>query len=108
MTTATLTAEDIVAAYEKTGLKPIKGVTYDPVEKRGCALAALYFADRGIVVSELPESNFEDDIAPWADERFDECSYAVTRGFDGEIDRCDRASHLHKAARRASEMLGLL
>ena len=69
-----ITVEEVKAAYEKTGLKPVRG-TFNDGKGCGCALGALYMAQGGAACCSDPEE--------WCDAEFD---FAYWDGFAGGFD----------------------
>lgn len=97
----TVTADEIVTAFEKTGLRPVQKAI--GVDLCGCALAALY---------ELSVTGGKRDSAyDWADDQFGTGGkWALIHGFDGESPKQLPETRFHLnyiAGREAAKRLGL-
>lgn len=99
-----VTADEIVAAFEKTGLVPKQGRYFDIEHKCGCALGALFAHEHGI------EDYGPGDALEWIDGNFDfEDRRDITLGFDGQrpVSGCSWHSANYLAGREAAKRLGL-
>jgi hypothetical protein len=87
-----ITPEEVVAAYRKTGLRPIRGVYCERVKGAvcGCPIAVLYLAS----IENPPDNAFRiaTRSAKWGAAEFGEYEVPFIAGFDQPDDVCEYGS----------------